>query len=164
MRFRKLRITWTVFCGIACVLLIVLWVRSYWRGDLIGVVGNRSLHIRSEQGLIFTDVSTADAGDRRGWRHRMWPQTPDWSPWSGLGRHWWDRLGFGHYVGSTSTNQRVDQFVVPHYFVVVIAGLLAALPVASKYSSRRRFSLRTMLIATTLVAVVLGLIVYSIKK
>ena len=30
MRFRKLRIAWSVVCGIACVLLIVLWVRSYW--------------------------------------------------------------------------------------------------------------------------------------
>ena len=30
MRFRKLRIAWSVGCGILCVLLIVLWVRSYW--------------------------------------------------------------------------------------------------------------------------------------
>jgi hypothetical protein len=29
MRYRYLRIAWTVFCGIACVLLIALWVRSY---------------------------------------------------------------------------------------------------------------------------------------
>src|SRR5262245_26932319 len=29
MKFRKLRIAWSIFCGIACVLLIVLWVRSY---------------------------------------------------------------------------------------------------------------------------------------
>src|SRR6476619_2972176 len=29
MRFRKLRIAWSVFWGLACVLLIVLWVRSY---------------------------------------------------------------------------------------------------------------------------------------
>src|SRR4051812_44225005 len=31
MRFRKLRFAWSVVSGIACVLLIVLWVRSYWR-------------------------------------------------------------------------------------------------------------------------------------
>jgi hypothetical protein len=29
MTFGKLRIAWSVFCGIACVLLIVLWVRVY---------------------------------------------------------------------------------------------------------------------------------------
>src|SRR6476660_5357855 len=30
LRFRTLRIAWSVFWGLACVLLIVLWVRSYW--------------------------------------------------------------------------------------------------------------------------------------
>ena len=29
MKFRKLRIAWSVMCGIVCVLLIVLWVRSF---------------------------------------------------------------------------------------------------------------------------------------
>jgi hypothetical protein len=33
MRFRELRIAWSVFWGVATVLLIVLWVRSYWRAD-----------------------------------------------------------------------------------------------------------------------------------
>ena len=33
MRFRKLRIAWSVVCGVACVLLIVLWVRSYSQTD-----------------------------------------------------------------------------------------------------------------------------------
>jgi hypothetical protein len=33
MRFRKLRIAWSVACAIACVLLIALWVRSYWAVD-----------------------------------------------------------------------------------------------------------------------------------
>src|SRR5262245_49963380 len=35
MRFRKLRIAWSVFWGVACLLLIVLWVRSYWWNDLL---------------------------------------------------------------------------------------------------------------------------------
>src|SRR3954471_23472340 len=29
MRFRKLRIAWSVVWGLACVLLVVLWVRSH---------------------------------------------------------------------------------------------------------------------------------------
>ncbi len=33
MRYRKLRIVSSVVCAIACVLLIALWVRSYWRSD-----------------------------------------------------------------------------------------------------------------------------------
>src|SRR4051812_40138543 len=35
MKYRKLRIAWSVFCGIACVLLIALWVRSYWRTEFV---------------------------------------------------------------------------------------------------------------------------------
>ena len=33
MRFRKLRIGWSAGCVLACVVLIALWVRSYWRYD-----------------------------------------------------------------------------------------------------------------------------------
>jgi hypothetical protein len=36
MRFRKLRIAWSVGWGVACVQLIVLWVRSYWWVDGFG--------------------------------------------------------------------------------------------------------------------------------
>jgi hypothetical protein len=35
MRFRKLRMAWSVAWGLACVLLIALWVRSYWYADVI---------------------------------------------------------------------------------------------------------------------------------
>ena len=33
MRFRKLRIAWSVAWGVLALLLIVLWVRSYWFFD-----------------------------------------------------------------------------------------------------------------------------------
>jgi len=33
MNYRKLRIAFSFICGIACVLLIMLWVRSYWRTE-----------------------------------------------------------------------------------------------------------------------------------
>src|SRR3954465_14849637 len=43
MKFRKLRITWSVTCGIACALLIALWVRSYWRKDTLEFKDSRKL-------------------------------------------------------------------------------------------------------------------------
>jgi hypothetical protein len=43
----------------------------------------------------------------------------------------------------------------PHWIVVIVSGAVAIMPWL-----RWRFSLRTLLIATTVVAVVLGLIVY----
>src|SRR3954447_2071315 len=30
MRFRKLRVAWSIFWGLACVLLIMLWLLSFW--------------------------------------------------------------------------------------------------------------------------------------
>ena len=33
MKYRKLRIAWSVFWGVACVLLVVLWARSDWYLD-----------------------------------------------------------------------------------------------------------------------------------
>jgi hypothetical protein len=36
MKYRKLRIAWSVAWGIVAVLLIALWVRSYWVADVIG--------------------------------------------------------------------------------------------------------------------------------
>src|SRR4051794_21674641 len=37
MSFRELRIAWSVGCAIACVLLIVLWVRSYYSEDILNI-------------------------------------------------------------------------------------------------------------------------------
>jgi len=37
IKFRKLQIAWSVLCGLACVLLIVLWVRSYRHFDELDV-------------------------------------------------------------------------------------------------------------------------------
>jgi hypothetical protein len=53
---------------------------------------------------------------------------------------------------------RITAYAFPHWFVVLLFTTLAAAPWLFKICWR--FSLRTLLIATTLVAVVLGLIVW----
>src|SRR6476620_2384492 len=55
LRFRKLRIAWSVFCGLACVLLIVLWVRSYERFTKYGLSGDS--FTRRFQGQVVTAYS-----------------------------------------------------------------------------------------------------------
>jgi hypothetical protein len=55
MRFRKLRIAWSVCCAIACVLLIALWERSYsWSDGLRWEHGAARdvIIIKSETGVI----------------------------------------------------------------------------------------------------------------
>ena len=37
MKYRKLRIAWSVAWGLLAVLLFVLWVRSYWWSEYVAV-------------------------------------------------------------------------------------------------------------------------------
>src|SRR6476660_645069 len=55
MRFRKPRIVWSVFWGVAAVLLIVLWVRSYWIQYIVRVpvTSERSVAASSEVGHLW---------------------------------------------------------------------------------------------------------------
>src|SRR4051795_6039764 len=65
MRFRKLRIAWSVVWCLACVLLIALWVRSYRRADSLGI--SRVHVLTSIRGGIYVggqiSVSPPDLGD-----------------------------------------------------------------------------------------------------
>ena len=167
IEFRKLRIAWSVVCGIACVLLIVLWVRSYdgMNGRLFPWSRNRTLAIASlcgEVGIVcfprmnYIGISPNEKFD--------WEKFPDY-PYSRLNRtalphftrryppyranfHWF-RIYNNWYVG------------VPYWFLILSATLLGS---ASWIRWKKRFSLRTLLITTAVVAVVLGVVAYGISK
>jgi len=153
MRFRKLRIAWSVFWGLAAVLLIVLWVRSYWWID--GISGNRGRH------YIYADVHSGLARFARIVPTGQFPPVP-WRAFS----HSLRESDLEAAANSSKGNHRALGFqwrifgngwnvAVPIWFPALICGGLAAVPLG-----RPRFTLRTLLIATTLVAVVLGLIVW----
>jgi hypothetical protein len=148
MRFRKLRIAWAVGWGIACVLLIVLWVRSFWTRDRLAgqLTHARAFHVDSFVGRVAiswrvrpqdlppvpTEFSTHD--DPEGF----------WNPNENI-------LGF-HIEGDPGTTV----VSMPFWFLVFLTSSLC-------YISWLlwQFSRRTLLIGMTLVAVVLGLIVYT---
>jgi hypothetical protein len=150
MRFRKLRIAWSVVCGIACVLLIALWVRSYWRHDYVNWMptANRQVEVFAIQGrLVFgTWVQTTFVT----WRHYSNP-VADKQGALRIIKSYENAFGFAIVKPS---------LVVPYYFLVLVTGVVAVAP----WLSMSRFSLRTLLIATTLVAVVLGLIVWATRS
>src|SRR5689334_13942796 len=53
MKFRKLRIAWSVVWGLAAVLLIALWARSYWRRDVLeGTICSRDFALESAEGQL----------------------------------------------------------------------------------------------------------------
>jgi hypothetical protein len=162
MRFRKLRIAFSAACGVLCLLLIVLWVRSYtWVDTARGALTEtKALQVRSFQGQL----SLNSYGDKNGW-YWKWQSSPADELEQRI-RELERRLG-----NTTSQAQPSFAFIrsrdrlfvtAPHWLLV----LLLCIPVTLMWitSARTlpwRFSLRTLLIATTLVAVVLGLVVWA---
>jgi hypothetical protein len=148
MRYRKLRIAWSVVCAIACVLLIALWVRSYRWSDSVHVPLARETIVNSAAGVIGTGTFSQqfNTGWRPGW---YWRTVPIEDSVRFRNRPQWD------YYSDAS--RLLLEF--PHWLLVLIMGALTAAPCI-----RGRFSLRTLLIATTLVAVVLGLVVWAARK
>jgi hypothetical protein len=152
MRFRKLRIGWSVVWGMLAVLLIVLWVRSYsWCDNVVGPLGaTRSFCIWSDKGHLGISLvpqrlqSLADGGpwaSGHAWMGDASPRDYGSSPW----------------LPSWSTENYV---VAPIWLLEPLIVAIAALP---WIHWSKRFSVRTLIIATTLVAVVLGLIVYAVR-
>ena len=145
MKYRKLRIAWSVAWGLLAVLLCVLFVRSYWRFDIA------KLHVPAMADMTFE----SSLGQARVFYHHE-PDTaiPEYGVWSLEIPRRTDNVNLYHKLG---VHFRVEftKIVMPLSILV----LLAAIPAAAPWLSGR-FSLRTLLIATTLVAVALWLSVW----
>jgi hypothetical protein len=145
LRFRKLRIAWSVGWGIACVLLIVLWVRSYWWADTLAYFHDcRTYGITAEQGN-FLPYATEPGGCREDMFR--------WVSTSGLIDHPANSQPKAFHFSKDFDGSVL--LCIPMWFTVAPLAVFAMAPWL-----RKSFSLRTLLIATTLVAVVLGLIVW----
>ena len=143
MRFRKLRMAFSVGCGIVCVLLIMLWVRSYWRLDLINRNSNsNSSTVRADAGLITLSHSQGRSPllDDNGWKY-----IADNASW-----------GMQYWQFDWAWNTRIILVRIPIWVLALAVAMLARAPWI-RWS--KRFTIRTLLIATTLVALVLGIIV-----
>jgi hypothetical protein len=152
MRFRKLRIAWSVGCAIACVLLCVLWVRSYWWiYGLNAYDGRHEFGIGVERG----DLVAAFGGVPKLSRlHFFWnsePVTPDF-----------DMPGLmGFYCGTHPYEDSGTLLLLPLWLFAILAATAGVTPWI--IAIRLRFTVRILLIATTLIAVILGAIVYAAK-
>jgi hypothetical protein len=147
MRFRKLRIAWSVAWGIAAVLLCVLWVQSYWWFNHAQYIlsNNRAVALIAAQGVVSIFGGSFDK-----------PTTPG-VPASGVDSK---KITFEtDYWQSDHWNFEFDEARVPLWFLVAMCGGISTL---SWFPSR--FSLRTLLIAMTLVAGALGAIVFMARK
>src|SRR3954454_24663816 len=78
MRFRKLRIAWSVGCAVACVLLIVLWVRSYWRVEhLLWDRTTESFCVSIYPGRVSLESIHGPVMMPMGWSHVVFPHSGD---------------------------------------------------------------------------------------
>lgn len=153
MRLKYLRIAVTTLSLAACVLLVALWLRSYRYSNSIPIKqisSGKRLDIISSRGRISVQLKT----------------TPQW--WNNVKKRAVFRPGKGYEIKGESGYFDSDGIAlqsgrltaidqgIPYWFVVLMFSTLSAviwLP--------RRFSLRTLLIVTTLVAAVLGVVVLS---
>jgi hypothetical protein len=160
MWFRYLRIAWSVVFGIVCLLLIVLWVRSYWRRmavkhfDTAAVYTtffvNRGVaaHTRMDMGwnkgpwvIRDGDGSLTSATSPTGWTFQSVPSIDQTSNFE------WNFHDHGHIVAA------------PIWTLALPFAAVTAVPWI-----RWRFGLRSLLIAMTLFAVLLGLAIYAVRK
>jgi hypothetical protein len=149
IKFRKLRIVFSATWLAACVLLIVFWLRSYWWEDLLHFEPNTPTvyAVRSSKGHLF--LLRSYDGRRAAGRVLVMRELPS----SNLKPLVWH---------SEITKARTrDVMLLPFWMPVLLATIFAVLP---WIHWAKRFSLRTLFIATTLVAVVLGLAVYAARK
>jgi hypothetical protein len=148
MRFRKLRIAGSIVCGIACALLIALWVRSYWRCDSLTRIGSNRIYTQ-----LFSDCGTLclSRDDKEFWRDLYVQRVLEKDRWL-----YGVRAASNHLPMFGWRLLPGEIFVrLPYWLVLLGCTFIAPVPWL-----RPRFTLRTLLIATTLVAVVLGLIVW----
>jgi hypothetical protein len=152
MIFRKLRIAWSVFWGLASILLIVLWVRSYYFYDTV-IRTNHSvaLTIVSNNGVLYLAGSDPSEGAYSSppphgtvtWHRYSLDPNDDMMP----GFRW-------------TWSPKYKSFQLPHWFAIIISAVVAGI---AWMPWSNRFSLRTPLVATTLVAMVLGAVVWAVR-
>jgi len=153
MKFRKLRIAFSAACGIACLLLIALGIRSHWREDTVWkyAYGKGYMVSSRSDGIMLVTVPVKSFSCYYETRIADDSGPPIKGPHYSL-------LGFG-YKDEAFTLAKI--LFIPSWFSVLLFMCLSA---AAWIPWKWRFSLRTLLIATTLIAVVLGLVVYAVRK
>ena len=146
MRFRKLRIAWSVGWGLAALLLIVLCVRSYsWSNMLVSPRPNVIVFISNGQVYDSPHLTWTSLNQQQ--ESRFW--------------YW------GWYKNQNIRNSDVKVQIygyrtrLPIWPFAICACAAMTLPWLPWLPWR--FSLRTLLIATTLITLALGLIVWASK-
>jgi hypothetical protein len=145
MKRHRLRIVGAVGGVVGCLLLLALWMRSYYYRDVVGgVVWSHVLTIESVEGSISVDwyyLNPAFSG-RTG----------------GVTSYGRSSHGFGVRI--------TPRFALAYWPLLLLFGTLCLIPWMGRIAwdaKFSRFSLRDLFIITTLAALILGLIAYALR-
>jgi hypothetical protein len=137
-----------------CLLLIALWVRSYYTQDCLrgyspdGWPLGNVWELASREGKFAATICRGKG--IKNWKlisHEISRAADAWL---------YAELGFEISERKQPVPPRGSAFTCPYWFAILLVATVSCAPWL-----RWRFSLRTLLIAMTLVAVVLGVMVYA---
>src|SRR4051794_25347873 len=155
---RYMRLFCATLCGIACILLCVLWVRSYFSPVFVvmplpgpfGSVLFETAHGRVTACAVYGQ-RLANGNNASPWGIH-YKSLDDWEPGQ-------PRLA----ARANFTLSRWKQFyclILPYWFLAITSGILG---VMFFQKEPLRFSLRTLLVVTAVLAVLLGIIIAVIR-
>ena len=143
---RRVRIAVSAFFAMVTVALVVLWVRSYWYVEqVLCTVDEHFIFIGSLPGVFGFSILAEESVDP--WIIYRLPTRE----WLASGEGLWLEQSWGGFHISYIHGPVV---MAPYWCWLLIPAMLTAMPWLHRL---KRFSLRTIHIATTLAAVVLGL-------
>jgi hypothetical protein len=150
MKYRKLRIACSVSCGVLAVLFVIVWAVSFWRAYILWSPHGVFCFAADYGALRFSCRDPIVIDPINGWE--LDSRKPVFDPFENFPMQKPSPLEFRFDYISTD-----DIFIqAPGWSLSSFAVALAAIPWL-----RSRFSLRTLLIATTVIAVGLGVIVWA---
>jgi hypothetical protein len=150
MKFRKLRIAFSVTCGIACVLLVAIWIESQY--FLRSIHGRNTRHYQTARGFFLVYELTAHRPV--GWQSSR-IDFKDWTPDNVINFPMWGTTD----MTNTASEKRVAK--IPLWYFASFFAVGAVLP---WLPWSNRFSVRTLLITITVVAIGIGLIAWLVRQ
>ena len=144
--FRFLRIASTLLFSALCIVVIVLWVRSYWylEGGMISTFPNQHIAFHGGSGRLCVWLEHSRANQWFDWHYHpniesVSPDDEDRIPVFDLAFFW----------------PTMTRLYVAHWLLAVTAALMAIAPWCP-----RQFGLRAMLIGVTAISVTIALITW----
>lgn len=149
MKFRSLRIAASFAGATTCVLLAAWWVRSYSRLEVLeGRVGLDAIQMSSVSGRIAIGHVDRSAILGKTYVNEVAGNAAEW------------RKG-GRFGFAILDDGLVTALIVPYWLPAFLSAAVAVLPWTSQ---KWHFSVRTLLIAITLVALLLGVLVWTARR